>query len=137
MTKMSFMDKINVLIETSKSSSFFVVILLIIAFLAFILFTTNNKNKKTGQKIFISIYTFITLFLIIAFHESLGKMYTYMMNNLFIVIYFPNLAIYLAAIIVFVGRMFTNLAIIRRYYVEIWTRKIEERKFQLIFYVKF
>ena len=99
MTKMSFMDKINVLIETSKSSSFFVVILLIIAFLAFILFTTNNKNKKTGQKIFISIYTFITLFLIIAFHESLGKMYTYMMNNLFIVIYFPNLAIYLAAII--------------------------------------
>ena len=99
MTKMSFMDKINILIETSKSSNFFVVILLIIAFLAFILFTTNNKNKKTGQKIFISIYTFITLFLIIAFHESLGKMYTYMMNNLFIVIYFPNLAIYLAAII--------------------------------------
>lgn len=39
-----------------------------------------------------------------------------------------NVDIYLAAIIVFVGRMFTNLAIIRRYYVDKWTKKIEEKK---------
>ena len=31
-----------------------------------------------------------------------------------------NVDIYLAAIIVFVGRMFVNLAIIRRYYIEKW-----------------
>ena len=34
-----------------------------------------------------------------------------------------NVDIYLAAIIVFVGRMFTNLSIIRRYYLEKWTNK--------------
>lgn len=34
-----------------------------------------------------------------------------------------NVDIYLAAIVVFVGRMFTNLAIIRRYYLDKWTRK--------------
>lgn len=39
-----------------------------------------------------------------------------------------NVDIYLAAIIVFVGRMFTNLAIIRRYYVDKWYEKIENRK---------
>ena len=39
-----------------------------------------------------------------------------------------NVDIYLAAIIVFVGRMFTNLAIIRRYYVEKWCLKLEEIK---------
>lgn len=100
MAKMSFMDKINVLIETSKSSKIFILIIVAIAFLALILFTTNNKNKKTGQKIFLSIYAFITLFLLVAFHDSLGKMFEYMMNNFFIVLYFPNLAIYLAAIIV-------------------------------------
>lgn len=33
-----------------------------------------------------------------------------------------NVDIYLAAIIVFVGRMFTNLAIIRRYYIEKWEK---------------
>lgn len=36
-----------------------------------------------------------------------------------------NVDIYLAAIIVFVGRMFTNLAIIRRYYLDKWTNKKE------------
>ena len=35
-----------------------------------------------------------------------------------------NVDIYLAAIVVFVGRMFSNLGIIRRYYVEKWTEKI-------------
>jgi len=32
-----------------------------------------------------------------------------------------NVDIYLAAIIVFVGRMFTNLSIIRRHYLDRWT----------------
>ena len=34
-----------------------------------------------------------------------------------------KLNIYLAAIVVFVGRMFNNLAIIRRYYIEKFTKK--------------
>lgn len=48
----------------------------------------------------------------------LSILLTYLGNRL-------NVDIYLAAIIVFVGRMFTNLAIIRRYYVEKWSMKIE------------
>lgn len=39
-----------------------------------------------------------------------------------------NVDIYLAAIVVFVGRMFTNLAIIRRYYIEKWSDKTNEIK---------
>ena len=38
-----------------------------------------------------------------------------------------NVDIYLAAIVVFVWRMFMNLGIIRRYYVEKWTEKIENK----------
>ncbi len=34
-----------------------------------------------------------------------------------------NVDIYLAAIIVFVGRIFTDMAIIRRYYIEKWSQK--------------
>jgi len=37
-----------------------------------------------------------------------------------------NVDIYLAAIVVFVGRMFTNFAIIRRYYIDKWSDKIKE-----------
>ncbi len=39
-----------------------------------------------------------------------------------------NVDIYLAAIVVFVGRMFVNLAIIRRYFVDKWSRKFEKIK---------
>lgn len=39
-----------------------------------------------------------------------------------------NVDIYLAAIVVFVGRMFNNLGIIRRYYVEKWSEKARSKK---------
>ena len=46
---------------------------------------------------------------------------TYLGNKL-------NVDIYLAAIVVFVGRMFTNLAIIRRDYIDKYTAMIEEKR---------
>lgn len=39
-----------------------------------------------------------------------------------------NVDIYLAAIVVFVGRMFVNLAIVRRYYVDKWTSRVKGLK---------
>ena len=39
-----------------------------------------------------------------------------------------NVDIYLAAIVVFVGRMFTILGIIRRYYVDKWSNGLKQRK---------
>lgn len=39
-----------------------------------------------------------------------------------------NVDIYLAAIVVFVGRMFINLTIIRKYYIDKWSKKIENFK---------
>ena len=39
-----------------------------------------------------------------------------------------NVDIYLAAIVVFVGRMFTNLGIIRRYYLDVLLKNIEKNK---------
>lgn len=42
-----------------------------------------------------------------------------------------NVDIYLAAIVVFVGRMFTNFAIIRRYYIDKWSEEIKKKKSSL------
>ena len=39
-----------------------------------------------------------------------------------------NVDIYLAAIVVFVGRMFLNLTIIRKHYIDKWTEKFENHK---------
>lgn len=42
-----------------------------------------------------------------------------------------NVDIYLAAIVVFVGRMFTNVSIIRRYYVDKWTDQIKGTRIKI------
>ena len=54
-------------------------------------------------------------------NSILSMLLTYLGNKL-------NVDIYLAAIVVFVGRMFVNLAIIRRYYVDKWIKIIKKRK---------
>ena len=68
-------------------------------------------NKKFDMKIFISGFfgNAILAILLTVLGEKL------------------NIDIYLAAIVVFVGRMFNNLGIIRRYYVEKWTENLKNK----------
>lgn len=68
-------------------------------------------NKKFDMKIFISGFfgNAILAILLTVLGEKL------------------NIDIYLAAIVVFVGRMFNNLAIIRRYYLEKFTKKTSKK----------
>ena len=68
-------------------------------------------NKKFDMKIFISGFfgNAILAILLTVLGEKL------------------NIDIYLAAIVVFVGRMFNNLGIIRRYYVEKWTQNVKNK----------
>lgn len=54
-------------------------------------------------------------------NSILSILLTYLGNKL-------NVDIYLAAIVVFVGRMFINLTIIRKYYIDKWSKKIKEYK---------
>lgn len=68
-------------------------------------------NKKFDMKIFISGFfgNAILAILLTVLGEKL------------------NIDIYLAAIVVFVGRMFNNLGIIRRYYVEKWSENVKNK----------
>ena len=100
MSKMSFLDKIGIFLSTSINSKLYLVVLLLLLILGYVLLTTDKKTKKRNQILYIISSTFMIVFLILAYHKSLTKIFDYMMNNLFIVIYFPNLAIYFAAIII-------------------------------------
>ena len=67
----------------------------------------SNINKRFDMKVFLSGF-FV--------NAILAMLLTFLGQKL-------NVDIYLAAIIVFVGRMFNNLGVIRRYYLE----KLEEK----------
>ena len=99
MSKLSFIDKLRILLDISKSSSLYIFILALLIFVGIIFITTNKKNAKRNKMIYASISVFILVILVVAYHTSLSNMLKYMMDNFFIVVYFPNLAIYLAALI--------------------------------------
>lgn len=100
MTKVSFLDKIKILGDVISSSNLFIIAILLFIIIGFLFVTTNKSNEKSSKTVYILIYAAIIIFIMITYHTSLGNMIDYMMNNFFIAIYFPNLAIYLAAIII-------------------------------------
>lgn len=99
MSNMSFIDKLKILTDVISSSGIFIGFILLFIVLGFLFITTNKSNSKSSRRVYILMYIAIILFLIITYKESLQEMFDYMMNNFFIVVYFPNLAVYLAAII--------------------------------------
>lgn len=68
-------------------------------------------NKKFDIRIFVSGFFG---------NAILAMLLTYLGEKL-------NVDIYLAAVIVFVGRIFTNMSIIRRYYIDKWSRKYDKK----------
>ena len=100
MAALSLLEKLAILIEVSKSSIFFIVAFIAILVLGLILITTNRMNVKNSRKLFILLYIFILAFTFMLYKESLKSMLDYLMNNLFVIIYFPNLAAYFAAIVI-------------------------------------
>lgn len=100
MTKMSLIDKIGVLLELTTSSKISIIVIMSLLFLAYLLISTNKKNFKSSKLLYSSIYVLIICSLLFTYRNSLQNMFDYMMNNFFILVYFPNLAVYLLAIII-------------------------------------
>lgn len=99
MSKMSLADKLKVLADVTSSSGMFIVAILLILSLAYVFITTNKNNQKTSKRICLTIYGIIIVGTLIFYGSSISNLFDYMMNNFFIMVYFPNLAIYFAAII--------------------------------------
>ena len=100
MTKMSFIDKLGVLVEVSKSSNLFIVAVFMLGIIGYLLYNINKKNMKNAKRIYLGAALVILVITLVVYHDSIAKMFDYMMNNFFIAVYFPNVAIYLAALII-------------------------------------
>ena len=100
MEKLSFFDKLKVLLDVSLSSKLFLLVIAFIIVIGVVFYTTNKKNYKTTRTIYLVCMLFIVVFLIMSYYSSIGNLIDNLMNNIFILIYFPNLAVYVAALII-------------------------------------
>ena len=114
MSKLSLLDKLKVLGEVTSSSGLFIVAIVILIALAALLITTSTRTKKISRYACITIYASLAIVCILFYREELFQLFDYMMDNFFIAVYFPNLAIYFAAIVT------TNIILL----VSIFNRKV-------------
>lgn len=132
MSKLSLLDKLKVLGDVTSSSSLLIVAMVILIALTILLISTKKKPKKISKFMCIAIYGAIIIVSLIFYKEELFSLYDYMMNNFFIAIYFPNLAIYFAAIIT------TNIILwisIFNSKITKWIRTINTIMFSIIHYL--
>lgn len=99
MSKLSLLDKLSLFFEVAGDSAWSILILIILLVLVYVFSQTTKKTIKRNKIIYISFSLLILVSLFIFYLPSIGKIFDNMMNNLFIVIYFPSLAVYFAAII--------------------------------------
>ena len=99
MSKLSLLDKLKIFFEVSKSTSWILIVIIILLGIGFVFFKSNKKNEEISKIVFRAFALIVLALMIITYHAPLNNLFDYMMNNLFIVIYFPNIAIYFAAII--------------------------------------
>ncbi len=100
MKKLSLFDKIRILISVSKTSSWSFLVLLLLIIIGIIFFTTNKRTAQRNKKIYIILTGMIGIVVLIAYQSSINHLINYLMDNIWISIMFPNLAIYFLGIII-------------------------------------
>ena len=99
MRQLSILDKLKVVFNLTMNNKWFILIIVLLILVGIFFITTSRKNIKKNRKIIMGAYILVLLAIIIIFNKSIFDMYDSMMNNLFIIFYFPNISVYVAAII--------------------------------------
>lgn len=100
MLEISMLDKLKAVFNMTTSSILFPITILFLIFVSFMFVTTNKNNSEKSIRTYISIYLLLFLLIIVRYWDGLSTMFDYMMDNVFIALYFPNIAVYLIAIII-------------------------------------
>jgi len=115
MEQLTLFEKIKLFFDLILASPFFI-FLLIFIILIFILLLDSKKYKKNQIKKYImGIYVLVFVSVIVKYHTSFFSILDYLINNVFVIFYFPNIAVYATMIII------TNILMLR----SIFSHKVE------------
>lgn len=107
MTRVSLFKKIKSLVEIISSSYFFIFMLIVFIILSIYLFNTIKKDEIKTKKTYVYAYAVIIFAIMIFYNSQIFDLLDYLIDNIFIILCFPNLAVYIAMII------FLNIVMIK------------------------
>ena len=99
MSKISLLKKLQLLLDVSTSSYWLLLGMGIFLGIGVFLFTSTHKNKKQNKMIYLVFSFVLCAFLVILYHKSLNKVFEYLMDNLFVMLLFPNYVFYFLEIL--------------------------------------
>lgn len=126
MIQFSFSEKMKTLFELVSSSPFFLFLIVFFILLGIVLFDTIKYEKRKIKKAYALMYLAIFLAIIIKYNTSLLQLLDYLVNNIFIILYYPNLAVYILMIII------SNILVIRAVFKRDMTKSL--KIINIIFY---
>ena len=100
MIQFSLMEKMKTLFETIASSPFFIFLIVFFILLGIVLFDTIKYEQRKIKKIYVMIYLAIFLAIVIKYNTSLFQLLDYLIDNIFVILCYPNFAIYILMILI-------------------------------------
>lgn len=102
MLKLTLLEKLKILFDLVLASPFFIFLLIFTILVFIILLDSKNYKRKQVQTYIMGIYILVFVAVIIKHHSSFLSVIDYLVNNVFVIFYFPNIAIY-ATMIIFIN----------------------------------
>ena len=101
MIQTSLIEQISIFFNLLKNSPYFLGLLVaFVISLGILLLANKFKNKKITKILCILVYTAIFGTLIYFYHQEVFKLLDYLVENIFLFLFFPNLAVYMLVLII-------------------------------------
>ena len=99
MTQFNLMEKFKIFLDVIYQTKYHWAFLTLLVVIGISLFWINQRNHRIYRLLYILILIGLTIFLIVNYQSSFLKLFQTMMSNFFLALFFPNVTIYLFAII--------------------------------------
>ena len=99
MIRASIFEKFGSIANLIATNYIFLFILVAFIFLSLFLFNTNKFNEKKAKLGYLISYAIIILVLLINYHKEIFDLFDSLMNNLFLMLSFPSVTVYIIVLI--------------------------------------
>ena len=100
MIPMSIIEKLKTIFDIVSSSPFFFISFIIAVILLILVIISLKKYKKVNTKLFVISWLFITGVLVIKYYSFIIALADSFIENVFMAIYFPNLAVFTIVLLI-------------------------------------
>lgn len=94
MLQLTLLEKLQKLFDLILTSPFFIFLLIFTILVFIILLDSKSYKRKKVRNYIIGIYTLVFVSVIIKYHSSFFSVLDYLVNSVFVIFYFPNIAVY-------------------------------------------